>query len=52
MNMILREGENYRIEFKEPLSGIDREMVAFANASGGSIFIGVNRPKARCEKVG
>lgn len=41
LTFILQEGEGYRIEFKETLSGLDREMVAFANASGGKIFVGV-----------
>jgi len=40
--MILEEGEGYRIEFKENYySNMDKELVAFANASGGRIFIGV-----------
>jgi len=40
---ILREGEGYRTEFKEGLSkDIDREMVAFANSSGGKILLGVD----------
>jgi ATP-dependent DNA helicase RecG len=38
---ILQEGEGYCVEFKEALSGLDREMVAFANASGGKILVGV-----------
>ena len=42
LDIILKEGEGYKIEFKEGLSGLDREMVAFANASGGKIFIGVS----------
>ena len=46
LKLILEEGEGYRIEFKEALSGIDREMVAFANASGGRLFIGVTDKKA------
>jgi len=46
LKLILEEGESYRIEFKEALSGIDREMVAFANASGGRLFIGVTDRKA------
>ncbi|MBU4479782.1 MAG: putative DNA binding domain-containing protein [Candidatus Omnitrophica bacterium] len=41
LRFILQEGEGYRIEFKEALSGLDREMVAFANASGGKIFVGI-----------
>ena len=28
---LLEEGEGYKIEFKESLSSLDREMVAFAN---------------------
>lgn len=42
LKMILEKGEGYRIEFKEKLnSGIDKEMIAFANASGGRILLGV-----------
>ena len=33
----LQEGEGYRIEFKENIAGLDKEMCAFANASGGFI---------------
>jgi len=42
LELILEEGEGYRIEFKESLAGLDKEMVAFANASGGRIFLGIN----------
>lgn len=43
LELILLEGEGYQVEFKEAVSSkLDREIVAFANASGGSIFIGVN----------
>jgi len=43
LTFVLEEGEGLHIEFKENISKqLDREMVAFANASGGSIFIGVN----------
>jgi ATP-dependent DNA helicase RecG len=41
LNIILNEGEGYKIEFKEKISGIDKEMVAFANSSGGRIFLGI-----------
>lgn len=41
LDLILEEGEGYRIEFKESLSGIDRELVASANASGGRLFLGI-----------
>ena len=40
--VILQEREGYRIEFKERLANLDKEMVAFANASGGRIFLGIN----------
>ena len=36
------QGEGQRIEFKEKPKHLEREMVAFANASGGTILIGVN----------
>jgi len=42
LKLILEEGEGYKIEFKERVSDLDREMVAFANASGGRIFLGIN----------
>ena len=42
LKLILAEGEGYRIEFKENLSNIDRELVAFANSSGGRIFFGIS----------
>lgn len=41
IDFVLQEGEGYKIEFKESVSYIAREMVAFANASGGRIFIGI-----------
>ncbi len=40
---ILEKGEGYFIEFKESLDkSLSRELVAFANSSGGQIFLGVN----------
>jgi len=42
LNMILKEGEGYKIEFRESLNNLDKELVAFANSSGGRIFLGVN----------
>ena len=42
LKLVLSEGEGYRIEFKENLSNIDREIVAFANSSGGKIFFGIS----------
>ena len=41
LKLILREGEGYRVEFKEGIGGLDKDLVAFANSSGGRIFIGV-----------
>ena len=43
LDAVLLEGESLTVEFKENISSkLDREMVAFANAQGGSIFLGVN----------
>ena len=39
--LILQEGEGYFTEFKEALSGVDKDLVAFANSSGGKVLIGV-----------
>ena len=41
--LVLEEGEGYTLEFKQSVNtDLAKEMVAFANASGGRIFIGVN----------
>lgn len=45
LQLILEEGEGYKIEFKESLANIDRELVAFANSSGGRIFFGITDNK-------
>lgn len=45
LEIILQEGEGYRIEFKENISNIDKEIVAFANSSGGKIYIGITDNK-------
>lgn len=42
LKLILEEGEGYTIEFKRNTSNLDKEMVAFANASGGRIFVGID----------
>jgi len=43
LRIILQEGEGYKIEFKENLSrAIVEDIVAFANASGGRIFLGIS----------
>ena len=41
INLILEEGEGYTTEFKESLNKLDKEVVAFSNASGGRIFLGI-----------
>ncbi|MCE7740496.1 MAG: hypothetical protein GPJ50_14070 [Candidatus Heimdallarchaeota archaeon] len=41
LELILQEGEGYKIEFKETIRGIEKEIVAFTNSSGGRIFIGI-----------
>ena len=41
--LILEEGEGYTLEFKRSInSDLPKELVPFANASGGRILIGVN----------
>jgi ATP-dependent DNA helicase RecG len=43
LEAIISEGESYKIEFKEsPDKSLPSEVCAFANASGGRIFIGVD----------
>ncbi len=43
LKTILQEGEGYTIEFKRNFTKeIDKEMVSFANSSGGQIFIGID----------
>ena len=41
LGLVIAEGEGQKIEFKERSGRLDREMVAFANASGGAVFLGV-----------
>ena len=36
--LVLAEGEGQRIEFKQGLSRLDREIVALANSAGGTIL--------------
>jgi len=45
LQLILEEGEGYRIEFKESMTSIDKELIAFANSSGGRIFLGITDNK-------
>src|SRR3989338_2249921 len=42
LDFILQEGEGYKIEFKESLNNLDKEIVALANAEGGRIFLGIS----------
>lgn len=42
LKMILDEGEGYKLEFKENISKLEKTLVAFANSSGGRIFLGVS----------
>lgn len=41
LRIVSAEGEGQKVELKAGLSGLAKEMVAFANASGGSIFLGI-----------
>jgi len=41
LRIITAEGEGQKIEFKAKPSGLANEMAAFANASGGSIYLGI-----------
>lgn len=43
LSFILQEGEGLKIEFKESFDkSLAKEIVAFANSTGGRIFLGVN----------
>ena len=42
LNFILQEGEGLKLEFKESLNNLDKELAAFVNSSGGRIFLGVS----------
>jgi ATP-dependent DNA helicase RecG len=43
LEIVLSEGENYTVEFKEnPDKELPSEVCAFANASGGKVYIGVH----------
>ena len=43
LELILKEGEGLRVEFKERYSSkLDRDIVAFANSRGGYLILGVN----------
>ena len=38
LKLLREEGEGQLVEFKEKTANIDKEMVAFANGSGGKIW--------------
>jgi ATP-dependent DNA helicase RecG len=40
--LVVAEGEGQRVEFKQGLGDLSGALVAFANASGGSIFVGLD----------
>lgn len=42
LELALAEGEGLKVEFKERLANLDREIVAFANTVGGVIYLGVD----------
>ncbi|MEA3344034.1 MAG: putative DNA binding domain-containing protein, partial [archaeon] len=42
LELIMKEGESYKTEFKENVNGLDKEIVAFANSSGGRVFLGLD----------
>ena len=42
LKVICAEGEGQKVEFKSRFSDLAKEIVAFANASGGSIFLGIS----------
>ena len=42
IKLSLQEGEGLYQEFKERISNLDQEIVAFANSDGGVIYLGVN----------
>jgi len=42
LRIVCAEGEGQKIEFKAKITTLAKEMVAFANASGGSLFLGIS----------
>lgn len=39
---LINEGEGYLVEFKEAPKNLEKDICAFANASGGKIYIGIS----------
>ena len=47
LDLIIDEGEGYSLEFKQSINtDLAKEFVAFANASGGRVFLGINDQKS------
>ncbi len=42
LELILQAGQGHKVEFKRSPSKLDRDIVGFANAAGGRIFIGID----------
>ena len=42
LRIVCAEGEGQKIEFKAKTTALAKEIVAFANASGGSLFLGIS----------
>ncbi len=42
LRIVCAEGEGQKIEFKAKIATLAKEIVAFANASGGSLFLGIS----------
>jgi len=42
LSLVCAEGEGQKIEFKAKTTALAKEFVAFANASGGSLFLGIS----------
>lgn len=42
IHLLIKEGEGQKVEFKERISSLASELVAFANTTGGRVLLGVN----------
>ena len=50
IDRLIAAGEGQKVEFKERISNIAREFVAFANASGGEVILGITDSGRRVGK--
>ena len=49
LNTLIRLGEGFTVEFKRSgTSNVGRELCAFANATGGTLLIGITDDGKRC----